>query len=265
MVESGPLDQEEEDMVRVVLVGDTHSDATFVSNVNRFARDNEAPTVVQLGDFGHNFDRNVLASITAFLDRDEANQWLWLDGNHDHHDYIEEVILKDEHSWTSPVSHFHDRMFYCPRGSTTTLGDTKVMFLGGAYSIDKEYRKAHVSWWPQEMIRPKDMENAFQNKEGVTVMFTHDVPPNAALSPLLHDFGYKVDSASRSNRDALAAVVDVVHPDRLYHGHYHHRYDGHYVAPDGWVTKIRGVAANYVHDRHEPRALANVNVLLREF
>jgi len=250
--------------VKAVLVGDTHGDATFVANVNRFARDNEATTVVQLGDFGYNFDRNLLASIGAFLDRDEENRWYWLDGNHDHHDYIEQVILKDQ-PLDSPVAHFHDRMFYCPRGSTTTLGDTKVMFLGGAFSIDKAYRKAHVSWWPQEMIRLQDMNNALSNKKDVTVMFTHDSPPNDVLQELLDAYGYKVDAASQENRDALAAVVSVVHPTHLYHGHYHHRYESAYHDASGWMTHVHGVAANYIQNRHEPRALDDVNVLVREF
>lgn len=251
--------------MKTVLVGDTHGDAQFVANVNRFARDAGATTIVQLGDFGYNFDRNLLASIGAFLDRSEENRWYWLDGNHDHHDYIEDVILKDQ-PWDVPVPHFHDRMFYCPRGSTTMLGDTKVMFLGGAFSIDRAYRKEYVSWWPQETIRHKDMIAANQNKDGVTVMFTHDAPPNDGLEPLLwQGLGYKIDEASRSNRENLAAVVNVVRPDRLYHGHYHHRYDGTYVSPDGWTTRVKGVAANYVHNRHEPRAVPEVNVLVREF
>lgn len=232
-------------MTKVLIVGDTHGDAQFVSNIHREARDNGVDTIVQLGDFGYNFDKNVIASIKAWLDRDENHQWFWLDGNHDEHNYIEQDILKLE--WPGyPVPHFHERMFYCHRGSITEIGGKTCMFMGGAYSIDKSRRHPNISWWPQEMIRQSDVHRALELAEGrkIDVMFTHDAPRSEFLDKWLHSEGYKVDPWSNENRAALTYVVDSVRPQDLYHGHYHHRYDSQHVSADGWRTNVHGIGAN---------------------
>lgn len=202
-------------------------------------------TIVQLGDFGYTFDSNLLASIGAWLMRDESHKWYWLDGNHDQHDYIENVIMKDRDG-TIPIAHFHDRMYYCPRGSIVDIGDKVCMFMGGAYSIDKNMRHAGTEWWPQEMIRESDLERAFMNvtDESIDVVFSHDTPPTEFIEEELYRSGYKSDRNSAHNRQMLGALVNVVRPRDLYHGHYHWRYDTEYIGPDGWLTRVHGIGAN---------------------
>jgi Icc-related predicted phosphoesterase len=234
--------------MKVLIVGDVHGDPQFLSNIHAEARRFGVKTIVQLGDFGYNFDKNVIASISAWLNRDPEHQWFWLDGNHDEHNYIEGSILKGEFPGY-PVPHFHERMFYCHRGSTTMIGDKLCMFLGGAYSIDKSRRTPHISWWPQEMIRQSDVHRALENAEGrkIDVMFTHDSPRCEYLDKWLYGQGYKTDPWSNENRAALTYVVDQVRPADLYHGHFHHRYDSVHTTPDGWKTNVHGVGAN-VHE-----------------
>ena len=252
-------------MTKVMIVGDTHADAQFVSNIHRCARDQDVDIIVQLGDFGYSFDRNMLESIKAWLDRDPNHQWYWLDGNHDQHDYIEQTILADGYV-PYPVPHFHERLHYCPRGSTAQIGNKLCMFLGGAYSIDKAYRTQYVSWWPQEMIRQTDVHRALENAEGrkIDVMFTHDCPKSDFMDKWLKDAGYKVDHNSNANREALSYVVDSVRPDELYHGHFHYRYDSLHVSPEGWETKVHGVGAN-LHPltfQHDSRAVYGDNYIV---
>ena len=238
-------------MTKVLLVGDTHSDATFVAGIMGAAKKNEVEVVIQLGDFGFSFDRNMIASISAWLDRDESHQFYWIDGNHDQHDFIEEELLSGLPSWDKPVSMgghkysravFHERMFYVPRGAVFKLGDTTVMGLGGAFSIDKDYRAPHISWWPQELIRQSDMDRAVNNAKEygrIDVMITHDAPPSDHLETWLDAFDYKVDRASSDNRRALGWVVEQVRPMFLYHGHYHRPYSASYRN-----TQVRGIGAN---------------------
>ena len=42
-----------------------------------------------------------------------------------------------------------------------------IFTLGGARSIDKAYREENISWWPQEMITKKDIDNACRNLDKV--------------------------------------------------------------------------------------------------
>lgn len=265
-----------------MIVGDTHGDDTFVSNLHRIAREEEVDTIIQLGDFGYNFDRNLIASIAAWLSRDPEHKWYWLDGNHDHHDYIEQVILKDQ-SWDEPVNMggmtfpslgkltFPDRMYYLPRGSVFTVGEKRCMALGGAFSIDRAYRKFAVSWWEQEMLRVSDIDRAIKNGSfghpdgSIDVMFTHDAPPSDWLMEQLATNGYKVGPESHQNRIMLSHAVNSVSPKHLYHGHYHWRYDAPYTTDDGFTVRVHGVAANVMGGWMDPTAKAGFNFLIKEW
>lgn len=260
-------------MTKVMIVGDTHGHDKTVSNINKAARIHDVDTIVQLGDFGYNFDPNLLASIRAWLDQDDGRKWYWLDGNHDHHEYIAESILPGADR-SKPVPHFHDRMFYCPRGSVVTIGEKRCMFLGGAYSIDVNYRTPYISWWPQEMITYADVERCIENGSfghpdgSIDVMFTHDTPPTEWIVEKLEASGYKSDASSSHNRKLLGFAVDHVRPNEIYHGHYHWRYsDIPYVTNDGWKVAVHGVAANVATSIGgqwiDPEAIEDHNYVLR--
>lgn len=242
--------------VKVLIVGDTHGDPQFVSKVNKFAKNNGAQYVIQLGDFGFDFNRNLLTSVSAWLDADERRKWMWIDGNHDHHDYIRTDICKGKHP-KKPVPHFHERMLYCPRGSTTRIGKKKVLFLGGAVSIDKERRTVGVNWWPGEHLSSADVHRAIENGQGADVLISHDCPPTKEIRKHLRDCGYKLDRASQQNRQAVQAVIEHTAVTEVYHGHYHHRYTTYL---DNVL--IEGLSANYVQSS---AAVLDENVLLRTF
>jgi predicted phosphodiesterase len=245
--------------VKVLLVGDTHGDAQFISSINKCAKINGAQYVIQLGDFGFDFNPNVLTSIRAWLDADERRRWLWLDGNHDQHDYIRTEICKGKHP-KKPVAHFHDRMFYCPRGSTLKVGKKKVLFLGGAVSIDKDRRTQGVNWWPQEHISTADAHRAIDNGHNADVLLSHDAPRTGVLKAWLKRQGYKLDRASEGNRKAVEAVIQNTTVCEVYHGHYHHPYTDEF----GTAT-VTGLGANYARGVHNPRAVLGENCLLLDW
>lgn len=258
-------------MTTVCIIGDTHADATFVANIHKAIKPDNVDVIVQLGDFGFTFPRDMMDSIYAWLDKEPGRLYYWLDGNHDEHNYIQDEIVGDQ--WKgSPLQHFHERMFYCPRGSVAMIGNKKCMFVGGAYSIDKHYRTPDVSWWHQEMITHDDVDFALKNLHDVggaiDVMFTHDSPNHRWLVNELAANGYKVDHNSYSNRMNLTAIVERVHPKVLYHGHYHWRYSEQLVSVlDGWIVDIEGVGANISSNTWgmDPTARRNHNFIIEEW
>jgi predicted phosphodiesterase len=242
--------------MKVLLVGDSHGDAQFISSINKCAKTNGAHTIIQLGDFGFDFNQNVLASIRAWLDADERRRWLWIDGNHDHHDYIRADICKGKHP-KKPVAHFHDRMFYCPRGSTLKIGSKKVLFLGGAVSIDMARRTQGVNWWPQEHLSTADVLRAIDNGHSADVLLCHDAPNTGYIKGWLKGQNYKIDRPSDGNRKAISAVIDQTPVYEVYHGHYHHAYTAEY-----GTALVTGLGANYSRGVHTPRAILGENCLL---
>ena len=183
---------------------------------------------------------NMQRSQIAWLDRDDEHRWYWVDGNHDNHEFLGHLV--DHNGWEEPIPVHHERCLYVPRGCVFQLGGRSCMGFGGAYSVDKEYRKPYRDWWPDEMISVSEMYRA----EGVhvDVMFTHDAPCSDVLEVMLEGEGYKRDESSRANRQNLTRIVDEVRPKVLFHGHYHERYRTLYETPEGWTVQVEGIGAN---------------------
>lgn len=260
-------------MTRVLIVGDTHADDTFTANVLKAAKANDVTTVIQLGDFGLTWDRNQLESITAWLKRDKENKFYWLDGNHDQHDDIDafmEGSSKDVPFNMRDVvidgKVFPNHMYYLPRGSVFTVGKRTVLALGGAFSIDKEYRVLGRSYWAQELISDADAERAIANAPlDVDVMVTHDMPCVVNIEREMQSLGYKIDTISKGNRLRLSQVVDAVRPQSLYHGHMHHRHDSVYETREGWRVAVHGIGANVKHGYIDHNAVYNENYVILDW
>jgi hypothetical protein len=143
-------------------------------------------------------------------------EFYWLDGNHENFDALEADV---DFEATEPQQMMAN-LWYLPRGSTWTWDGCRFMALGGAYSIDKEYRTEGRSWWRQELLTQRQVYAAME-RGPVDVLLTHDAPEGVCpiVTPL-----YKGDDESKGNRLAVTVVMEAVKPRLLVHGHYHHRY-----------------------------------------
>ncbi len=254
--------------VKVCVVGDVHANVKFLSSVfaavdadrDRYpSAELGCNTVIQLGDFNLSLKQEIIDVVREWLNVDERRKFYWVDGNHDHHDFIEETILSTVNKISdAPVSYWHERMYYCPRGSLATIGNSKVMFIGGAYSVDKSRRTAHVSWFPRETISARDVYQALSYTGPLDVMFTHDSPDNPGLDAYLEEHSYKLDYHSGENRRNLSRLVDELRPKLLCHGHYHYRYSSIYQSPQAYKTIIEGIGRDW------PKAICDENYLYLE-
>ncbi len=83
----------------------------------------------------------------------------------------------------------HDNPSVCSR-HTQWIADGSVegemMFVGGAYSVDKDFRVEDFSWWPDEELSHKDFELVQETfkKHKPRIMVTHDCP--AEVVPAIH-------------------------------------------------------------------------------
>jgi hypothetical protein len=123
---------------------------------------------------------------------------------------------------------------YLPRGTVLERYGSRILIIGGAYSVDKAMRSPHLSWWPQEEITVAD-EVRCEAAGKVDVVLSHDAPNSAyvaALAQILGDaqqthLGWKCDErfpGARPNRMALEAILDACRPRLWVHGHYHQHY-----------------------------------------
>ena len=144
---------------------------------------------VQVGDMGLGFKG-------VYLPHDEVISHRFVRGNHDdpnacaeHPYWIEDGTYKDG-----------------------------IMYIGGAWSIDREYRTEGVSWWRDEELSMEELNNivdmAVKNKP--RVMVTHDCP----TSVLDKIFGYPYIIKTRTGQ-ALDTILELCKPKLWIFGHHH--------------------------------------------
>ena len=63
------------------------------------------------------------------------------------------------------------------------IGGLTVGALGGAYSVDQEYRTAGKDWWPNEEPTTSEARK-LMNGGPVDVLITHDVPAGVTVEPM---------------------------------------------------------------------------------
>lgn len=245
--------------VKVGLQGDIHGEPGDLEEPMRQCKLRGAELLIILGDYAYawpgRMDDDGKCSVTEEISlmAEEYNLDVWfIDGNHENFDQLTEV---GAYGSLVPVE-VAPRVTYIPRGTLLQLGDSQVLFIGGAYSVDKSRRSPHVSWWPQEEITTAEAYRALDH-EHVDVVLSHDVCdtgfraalrlalfPSEGESPAALDhLVWKNDQAfpaAAPNRHTLEAIWEKYHPERWFHGHYHADYTAH-----EFGTTFRGLANNW--------------------
>ena len=138
----------------VFLTGDTHGNEDF-DKLRRFAdvaRDlSRDDFLIILGDFGLVW-RDPPSPIEAeLLDWLDERPWttLFVDGNHENFDLLDAIPVTE--SFGGRVQHVRKHVIRLMRGERYEIGGHSFFVCGGGHSIDRMWRKPHVSWWPQEV------------------------------------------------------------------------------------------------------------------
>lgn len=213
--------------MRILLLGDTHGRVHAVRDAIDYALEAGCDRIVQVGDFGYGWDLHYPPNgrfpfIVNEFSAQAGLDFYWLDGNHENFDALQEE-LGDGFTSHEPVK-MMSNLYYLPRGSSWDWDGVRFLALGGAYSIDKHVRVEGVSWWRQEMTTRADVERALDRGQA-DVMLTHDMPAQIFDALAFSTGWYKSDPDSRSNRQMVSGVMEIVKPKLLVHGHFHYRHD----------------------------------------
>ena len=165
--------------MKVLILGDIHGVWYYLRDAVKKAVENGCVAIIQVGDFGlmswrmNHMDDAALWQIV----KDSPIPIYFIDGNHDDCTY-----------WTqkSGIYRVKDNLFYIQRGTITNIADIQFAFLGGAGSIDKDYRIRNRFHWDKcEQIATEDVSRLFTNwdnlgKPQIDVLVTH-TPPNSII------------------------------------------------------------------------------------
>lgn len=204
----------------IYLVGDTHGKFDCLSN-KRFP-EQETMTkkdyVIILGDCGLIFTNEASTEYNINILNNRNFTTLFIDGNHDNH-----FKLKNNYKtkrWKSGrITKISDSIFHLKRGEIFHLDNNTIFTMGGAFSLDREYREKNVDWWEDEIPSRNEMiygqNNLFNYyNNSVDYILTHSAPKliySQVFKPLYY-----------SNFDNyLDELYTTIKFKKWYCGHYH--------------------------------------------
>lgn len=212
------------------MAGDIHGNTTHMRYLVDVARDQDCDRIFQLGDFGaweHMSDGVQFMDKVANYARKNQVMIYFLDGNHD-----KTSLLMQKYSDDPDDEGFlkvRDWIRYSPRGHRWTWDEVTFISLGGAYSVDKDYRvnvleaqgsgKPERYWFPEEEMSDGYMSVILRDTTPVDVMLAHDKPRSS--SP---PWNRKDIPNCWPNQDRLQMAVTALTPAHFYHGHLHFLY-----------------------------------------
>lgn len=209
------------------ITGDTHGNLdriiTFCQNNNIDKKD----TIIILGDVGLNYYEDSRSKrAKQYYSERICCDLLCIHGNHEKNpEYMKEMKEKE---WKGGIVYYEEEfptILYAKDGEIYDLDGKKAIALGGAYSVDKEYRlMMGWHWFADEQMAPEVMQRCEDtlDKVGwkVDYVLSHTVPLSA--EPV--EFFLKGIDQSKVDKTMeiwLETIKDRLQFERWYAGHYH--------------------------------------------
>ena len=206
---------------RILLTGDLHGDTGALTMIAKQMF--PADILIVAGDFGYLFrndpdENSWLDQIDLFLRRN-GSYILFVDGNHENHRALAEFPVK---IWNKGRVHkIRSRIIHVLRGEILTIKGKKIYCFGGAFSIDRAYRRLNESWWEEEIPTDEDYKNGNNNLKNygykVDYIVTHTCPVN--LIPCLGS--YHAAEEEQQLQNYFQWVSETVSFHQWYFGHWH--------------------------------------------
>lgn len=225
----------------VIVAGDLHG---VWSRINFLAAKHKPKIILQAGDFGWwpKFDNTTKISTSVWrrspgqdclAPKIEAkwrqssikmhySKLYFCPGNHE--DWMSLEALVEEHGRV-PIEVIKN-VVYMPRSTTLDLPDgRRVLFIGGATSIDKTERLSWYDWFPNEVIGLEDMDNLPDTNIDIVVSHTcptefKEIINESAKDWRLNDPWWLQKFADPSC-NYLSKVLHKYSPKYWFFGHFH--------------------------------------------
>lgn len=219
----------------LVIAGDLHGNLPWARMLARAASAAGARTILQVGDMAALWRGHGKGRAETKLDRYLGAlglELIFIDGNHDNHHDLRELTVEAD-----GLARVRENIKYLPRGGSITLQNLHIGGLGGAFSVDYEWRTPGVDWWPDiEEVEVVDVEKLIAGG-ALDILLTHDVP---SVIQLMGNLELSAETIARAqvSRDLLQRAVDTIRPANVFCGHWHQRLIGAVAHADGFLTRV---------------------------
>lgn len=206
----------------IIVTGDVHGN---FGQLNKVINKKKPDTVICLGDFGF-----WPTLFTPDCVKPNDSIVYWIDGNHEHFDNLKKRTSNE----------IIPGVVYVPRGTVMRVNGLRALFLGGADSIDKQWRTPGHDWFPDELITAQDIAVSIESIEaagGIDIVFSHTCPKEFSV------LDQRWDKVNDPSRIWLSEILNNFKPQRWYFGHWH-------VEQTGFTNNCRWTCLDYAgHNR----------------
>lgn len=217
-----------------IIIGDTHGANTQVIRRARKMYPNLLPNeigLIILGDAGFNCGRPEEDAKWKKIANKIGVQVYCVRGNHDQHPkYINEngyCFSKGFDENTQGLVYQQEKypnIKYFLDGHEYIIDGLRALVIGGAYSIDKNYRlENNMFWEPHEQLTEEEMKDISETFEGehFNLILSHTCPLSWQPKDLFLTFinQKEVDNSMEAWMEKFRSLITF---DMWYFGHYHH-------------------------------------------
>lgn len=210
----------------VYLTGDTHGSFERIYEFCQTQQTTRQDLLVILGDAGINYYGSRRDSLLKKILSELPVTIFCIHGNHEQRPtpakgYVEQSFC----GGTVLVQPEYPNLLFAVDGEVYDLMGKSCLAIGGAYSVDREYRLARGwGWWPDEQpddaIKAK-VESVLERRNWqVDVILSHTCPlryePTEVFLPFIDQ-----STVDKSTEIWLAKIESRLHYQRWYCGHYH--------------------------------------------
>jgi 3-oxoacid CoA-transferase subunit A len=216
----------------VFITGDTHREFAHIEAFCERFQTSKDDIIVILGDVGINYFGTYLdVEGTSKLNDNYLKSALCdlpitmfcLHGNHERRP--ESIGTYEETERFGGMVYWEEKypnLLFAKDGEVYELAGKRCIAIGGAYSVDKEYRlENHLGWWadeqPSEEIKQRVEQRLAAENWQIDIVFSHTCPFNYV--GMVVPFTYA--DSDHSTEEWLASLEQKLAYKRWYCGHFH--------------------------------------------
>lgn len=225
---------------RIIFAGDWHGNSRWLNKIRHRITDYNPDALVHVGDIGVWWG-------TFMNDVDSLGlPVVVILGNHENYQMVEHLPVD-----SSGCYRLGRNIIIVPRGFIWEWGGVRFMGVGGAISVDANFRRLNHDYFVEEEITDHDVTriaNVFRDngEPPVDIVVAHDAPQWANI-PTIDDqpaprwIPRELYQKTVDNRKKLSDIILASGAKMLYHGHYHVYYAKTVRTPVDTVMSMNGL------------------------
>ena len=204
----------------IYITGDTHRD---FSRVYKLKKDCDNMLIV-LGDVGINYYLNEEDKNCKEYLKKLKLKLFCVRGNHEERpENISTYKEVEMFGGKVFIEEEYPNLIFAKDGETYNIDGKKILVIGGAYSVDKQYRLLHgYKWFKDEQLTKEEMDTILEKVKGkhFDIVLTHTCPYKYEPREVFMQ-GLDQSKVDKSMEHFLDEIEENISYDKWYCGHYH--------------------------------------------